>query len=177
MRRAAKEFSRDFDVTGLGNGETVVEIAADAGERAALARRFGVAGIESLAATVRLERDGDAVRLSAHFVADVVQSCVVTLEPVASRIAQDFGALFAPAAEAVGTVEVAAVGDDDLAEPLSGDTIDLGEVVAENLGLNLDPYPRRGGVVFSAQVPRGNHEDAVVAESPFAVLRNREPQR
>ncbi len=177
MGRAPNEFSRDFDVTGLGDGETVVEIVADAGERAALARRFGRAAIESLAATVRLERDGAAVRLSAHFVADVVQGCVVTLEPIASRIAQDFGVLFAPAVEAAGTVEVAAEGDGDLAEPLSGDTIDIGEVVAENLGVNLDPYPRRGGVVFSAEVPGGSDEEATAAESPFAVLRNREPRR
>ena len=177
MGRAPNEFSRDFDVTGLGDGETVVEIAADAGERAALARRFGVAVIESLAATIRLERDRDAVRFSAHFVADVVQSCVVTLEPITSRITKDFGVLFAPAAGTAGTVEVAAEGDDDLAEPLNGDTIDLGEVVAENLGLNLTPYPRRGGVVFSAEVPGGNDEDAAAVESPCAVLRNREPRR
>ncbi len=172
MRRVVNEFPRDFDVTELGDDEAVVEIVADAGERAALARRFGLAALGSLAATVRLKRSGGVVRLSAHFVADVVQRCVVTLEPVASRIEQEIGLLFAPATEAAVEVDVDAEGDDDSSEPLSGDTIDIGEIVAEHLGLNLDPYPRRGGVLFSAEAPGEFDEGAAAAESPFDVLRN-----
>ncbi len=60
-----------------------------------------------------------------------------------------------------------APGEDDLPEWLEGDEIDMGEVVAEHLGLYLDPYPSRPGVVFSPQ----DEADPAPA-SPFAVLRD-----
>ena len=62
-------------------------------------------------------------------------------------------------------------GDDDQPEFLEGDEIDIGEVVAEHLGLNLDPYPRRPGVVFSAQDDTAEDEVDPDSASPFAVLR------
>ena len=60
-----------------------------------------------------------------------------------------------------------APGEDDRPELLDGEEIDVGEVVAEHLGLNLDPYPRRAGVVFSAE---DDDEEGSKRVSPFAVL-------
>ena len=39
--------------------------------------------------------------------------------------------------------------DDLPVEPLSGDLLDLGAAVAEQLALELDPYPRQPGAVFT----------------------------
>ena len=46
--------------------------------------------------------------------------------------------------------------------------IDLGEVVAETLALDLDPYPRKPGEAFPGHVEDDGAE--AKAPSPFAVL-------
>ena len=165
------EFSRRFAVAELGEEEAVVEIAADAVERAALCRRFDFLALDALTATVRIQRvGGGAVRVGAHFVAEVVQACVVTLEPVAGRIENSVAALFAPPGAMVeAEVVVDPLGDDE-PEWLTGGAIDIGEVVAEHLGLAVEPYPRRPGAVFTGMETSADENGA--GESPFAVLRD-----
>ena len=105
--------------------------------------------------------------------AEVVQSCVVTLKPVANHVEGALAVTYTTAEDAPESVRHmapdtdVAPGEDDLPEWLEGDEIDMGEVVAEHLGLYLDPYPRSPGVVFSPE----DGEDPAQA-SPFAVLRD-----
>ena len=171
------ELRRMFALAELGDRGVVLEISADADERAALARRFGIRAIGALSASLRLDpmKGGAVVRVRGEIVADVVQNCVVTLEPVEAHIEEDFERSFAPGGDVRADVEVAPEGDDG-PEPLDGDEIDLGEVIAEQLGVNLDPYPRRPGVLFS---PQGANDEVgagdggpAPTESPFARLRD-----
>ena len=157
----------------MRNGVTV-EISADTQECAALARRFGLVAIDSLTATVTIEpgEEDHLLRLRGRFAADVTQSCGVTLEPVAGHVEGILEGAYSTDEKAAGAVRHMAPdadiepGEDDLPEHLEGDEIDIGEVVAEHLGLHLDPYPRRPGVIFSTE----DGEEPVLA-SPFAVLR------
>jgi uncharacterized metal-binding protein YceD (DUF177 family) len=120
---------------------------------------------------VRLKRvGGGRVLVVAHCRAQVVQSCVVTLEPVAGRIDERWEVWFAPPGGVPREHVDVGVSDEDESEPLIGESIDVGEVVATQLGLALDPYPRRPGAVFSA-VQYGDSVDRD-SDSPFAVLRN-----
>ncbi len=165
------EFSHPVPVDELGEGEMVIEIAADAEERAALAHRFGLLALDRLAATVRLKRvDRESVRFVADFAAEVVQACVVTLEPVAERIDDRVELLFSVPASSEVPAVVVRLGDDE-PEPFGGDAIDIGEVVAEHLGLALNPYPRRRGAVLTGH-DAGAGDDGAIG-SPFAVLQDR----
>lgn len=155
------EFPRPVEVNRLPGGESVFEIAATSAERAALARRFALLALDRLEARVTLvSLAGGLLRLAAALSADVRQECVVTLEPVASRVEDRFSLVYGARAE---EDEVVLSGEAELIEPLPGDTLDLGEVVAQQLSLALDPYPRVPGV-----------EAALTADSakasPFAVL-------
>jgi len=67
------------------------------------------------------------------------------------------------------SVEVEIDPTDDEPEPLLGETLDIGEVVAEQFGLALDPYPRKTGVEFGVDTARPNDGDD--RGSPFEVLR------
>ncbi len=168
----SREFSRCCSLADLGVDERTVEIAASAAERAALASRFGLVALDALAARLRLKRlAGGAVRLDARFTARVVQSCVVTLEPVGGALDECFEVLFVAAGAEAAEVDVAAEGE-AAPEPLSGDSIDLGEVVAEHLGLALDPYPRRPGVVFEGLDAGCRGATAGPTDSPFAALQS-----
>ena len=42
--------------------------------------------------------------------------------------------------------------DEDDADPIENGWIDLGEVVAETLALDLDPYPRKPGEAFAEHI-------------------------
>ena len=172
----APEFSRPVDIESLSaTAATRLDINADAEERANLARRFGLVRLDSLAATVTLERNvaGD-VSLSGQLKAEVVQTCVVTLEPVRSAIEAQFARVFTPAAEAGAEtpdeIFLAPEGDEP-PEYLAGSFVDVGEVVAETLGLEIDPFPRAPGAVFAGAAAAPTEADKNPEKSgPFAAL-------
>jgi uncharacterized metal-binding protein YceD (DUF177 family) len=143
MTAASPEFSRRVELARLGAHEALYPIAAEAGEREALARRFDLLSLDRLKADIRLQRlAGGMVRLSGKLFADVVQACVVSLEPVACTLEQDFTVLYGhsePGKSVLVDLET------DEAEPFDGNAIDIGEAVAQQLVFALDPYPRAPG--------------------------------
>ncbi|MBM3485513.1 MAG: DUF177 domain-containing protein [Alphaproteobacteria bacterium] len=161
------EFSRPVALDSLHPGETRFEIAASAAERLALATRFAILTIEQLDARVRVIRlpRANRFRLLGDLAADVVQSCVVTLEPVPQRVAATFDLTFERVGEASDPTEVVIDTDAD-PEPLYEDRIDIGEVIAEELALALDPYPRAPGQAFVEPPATGEERP----DSPFAAL-------
>ncbi|MDO9707724.1 YceD family protein [Paracraurococcus lichenis] len=165
MPADSPEFSRPLALGRVGpEGRTEVLEASEA-ERAALARRFGILGIEALHATLRLSPEPDgAVRVEGRLEAAVTQECVVTLDPVAQQVAEAFALRLLPAGREP------ADGPDDLDEiPTEDDTADLGEVVAEQLALALDPYPRASG----AELPPEAQAEAAGAFAALAALRRK----
>jgi uncharacterized metal-binding protein YceD (DUF177 family) len=136
----AAEFSRLVPLARLAAGGHRQKIAAEPAERAALAVRFGLLALDRLAADVVLRRQARGiVLLEGAFEADFVQSCVVTLDPVRGTISGRFALCYGPpGAEA----EVTAAAEEPVFEPLAGDQIDIGEAVAQELSLQLPPFPR-----------------------------------
>ena len=147
MTAVVPEFSRRVELARLGVHEAVYPISARAEEREALARRFGLLSLGRLEAEIRLQRlAGDMVRLNGRLGADVVQACVISLEPVASVLEQDFTVLYG-ATETSRSVMVDL--ETDETESFDGDAIDIGEAVAQHLALALDPYPRAPGAALA----------------------------
>ena len=159
MPGEAIEFSRPLALGRVGpEGRTEVLEATEA-ERAALARRFGIPAVDSLRATLRLapEEDG-AVMVRGRIDAAVVQDCVVTLEPVPQQVAEDIVFRLLPEGREP------AEGPDEPDEIEAGNGIaDLGEAVAEQLALALDPYPRAPGAELPSEATDGT-------AGPFAAL-------
>jgi uncharacterized metal-binding protein YceD (DUF177 family) len=119
--------------------------------------------LASLSGVFDLGRSGSKVHVRGRVRAKVGQTCVVTLEPIENGVDEEVDLTFAPGAdETEGEVELRP--DQDPPEPLTGDTIDLGQLATEFLVLGIDPYPRKSGVEF-APVKVG--EDA---PKPFAAL-------
>lgn len=141
-------------VTTAGGHEVVTATEA---ECAALAQRFDLISLSGLTAKLRLRRvRGEFIKITGEVTADVVQRCVVTLDPVPGHVQEDFSALFAPDHLIPKEEEDAESdhfqylgGDEDFPEPMPGGRIDIGELVAQNLSLALDPYPRVPGVEFT----------------------------
>src|SRR5215475_2824051 len=111
--RPRVEFERLVYAGQIGEGGSVHELSATEAERAALMRRFDLASLDRLEATVRLRTIGKGlVRATGRFVADLAQPCVVTLDPVTAHLERDFGILFS-AGGAAGGSDVAGAGDLD----------------------------------------------------------------
>lgn len=178
MTDPSQEFPRLLSLRDLParEGRTIVESATD-DERAAIAAALDLHALPSLAVEARLQREGESGwRLEGRVRADVVQACVVTLDPVEARIEEPFLRRFQPVIEgkkpAANVVEV--ILDplaDDPPEPL-GDGVDLGAVALETLALALDPYPRAPGAVFTPRhaPPPGVAPLTDEAIRPFAAL-------
>ena len=163
------ELSRMISVDQLGTGEKTIKVEAGPDERAALSDRFGILSITALTAAVRLKvmPGGVKVRLRGHIEAEVVQACVVTLEPVAAHVVEDFELYYGPEADEEGEEIVIDVMAEDPPEPIIGGAIDIGEAVAEHLALALEPFPRAPGAQFTEV---SEEPEEALRPNPFAAL-------
>jgi uncharacterized metal-binding protein YceD (DUF177 family) len=152
----------------LGLDPREVALDATAAECAALAERFGILGIGSLSARMRLEPEtGGSIRARGILMAEVEQACIVTLEPVRQRVRAPIDLRLLGEGETPG--------DDDPDSPdeieTSGGLVDLGEAVAEQLALALDPYPRAEGAELPAfDAPDEPEPEPPAKPNPFAAL-------
>jgi len=185
------EFARPVVIDPWPEAGIAVELIAEPAERRALARRFGLLELDLLRARGRLERGADSRELCFRGVleAEVVQACVVSLEPVATSIREPIERRYRRDPVAGGDARAAhdrvvwvAEDDDEESEVeiVSGRTIDLGEAVAEELALALDPYPHAGDaadLVGADLGPDITFGAAEPGESPFAALRQLQKKR
>lgn len=150
---AASPISFPVDVARLPGKGMTVKIDADADQRAALAGIHGLAEIGRLSAELLVapwKKDG--VRVEGRLSARVVQSCVVTLEPVEEAMDEEISAVFLPEGSKLAVPKRSTEGEmildaegEDAPETFSGGTVDVGQLVEEFFALALNPYPRRAG--------------------------------
>jgi uncharacterized metal-binding protein YceD (DUF177 family) len=158
----APEFSRLVRITGLGSKPFRQRIEATPNEREQLSRRFDLLALDRLSAVVELRRqDAEVILLEATFEADFVQACTVTLEPVPGGISDRFTLVYGPITGQRHEIERAV--DEPAFEPLDGDTIDIGEAVAQELSLSLPLCPRHSGAGIEV-------ESSEELSGPFASL-------
>jgi uncharacterized metal-binding protein YceD (DUF177 family) len=153
MEAPKPEFSRPVAVDTLGPDGKTFALAATADECAHLAERFGVDAVRRLEATVSVRpMKGGSVVVEGEAEAALTQQCVVTLAPVETRVTATFSLVYA---EETGEDETATVIDidpdaPDLPDPIVDGMVDVGEAVAEQIALGIDPFPRAEGAEFHA---------------------------
>lgn len=165
------EFSRHVRVDQIPAAGITVELSAKPAELVALAERFDLQSIQDLNATVTLKAlaGGALVRVDGRFIAHVVQTCVVTLDPVPATVEEEFSLTFGAAEPEEPGVELElSLDDQDPPDPIVDGIIDVGEAVAEHVALTLDPFPRKPGIAFECGDPEPVEEEK--RPSPFAVL-------
>lgn len=117
----------------------------DADARAALANALGIRGIKKLTFTGEIGPDGRRdLHLDAVLGATVVQDCVVTGDPVITRIDETTKRRYLTDMAQVEDSEIE-MPEDENADPMPV-SLDLRDVMAEALALALPPWPRATGV-------------------------------
>lgn len=141
-----------------------VELEAEEGTRAELAKLAGLRTLPRLAATFDVTRRGAGLRVTGHVSATVGQTCVVTLEPIENAVEEDVDLVFTEGHASEATVAPSAGGGEPEPETLVDGKIGLGAIAGEFLMLGIDPYPRKPGAEFAA--PKADNDEA----HPFASL-------
>ncbi len=161
-QNSAPVFVRLVKTDRIKAAEFEIPFEAEPTERKIIASFLGLDALDALTGLARLERmpDGKTVTLRVNLKADVIQSCVITLEPVHSRIEHSFSRLFAPA-DVIGPSVPGESGElevegEDLPDELNDDYVDIGAAITEDLALTLNPYPRKQGTTFEAQADRAD---------------------
>jgi len=149
------------------------KLEASAAERQAMAETAGLREVVSIQADFDVvPKSGNRIQVTGHVRARIGQTCVVTLDPMESDIDEEVDLIFAPEAEVRRLADLMEEGQDDqeqVADPpeaIVNGIIDLGRLATDVLFLAVDPYPRKPGVVFEAEVIAPDPED-----HPFAVLK------
>ena len=164
------EFSRIWKAHEIGVTPRAATLSATDGERGSLATRFDLLALDSLEAEVGARREAGGIRVTGRVRARGFQPCGLSGAPVNFDIDEPLDLRFAEIA-IVGDEEVELTDADLDTLPLDGDDLDVGEAVAQSLGLALDPYPRAPGADAGGLVVP---EDKVVPfrrPNPFGVLK------
>ena len=152
-------------------GGITFDLAPDAASRSEIAGMLGVETIRKLrfAGTLRPSGRRDW-QLKAKLGATAVQSCVVTLEPVVSRIDESVARSYVAGFPEPEPGETEMPPDDDI-EPLP-ESVDLRQVMIEALALALPLYPRAEGAKLGREAFADSEGLAVTDETvrPFAGL-------
>ncbi len=170
---ANSELERFINARQLPADAVIVE--ADKAECAALATRFSLASVDSLHAKVSLEPDGKAVRGSGVLKAEIVQICAVSAEEFATSVDEILDFRFVAASDTAtldhaaegADIEVELSGDDCDEIEFTGDNFDLGEAVAQSLGLAIDPYaegPAADAAREAVGIAKEGEQDGPLAE-------------
>lgn len=168
MNAAPCELSHPIRLERLGTAASTVTLQPDRETRAALAERFDLQAIPALRAelTVRRRARNGWIEVAGRLTAEVVQTCVVTTDPVAATVTAELLELFDDSGE-LADDEVVLDPLADTPEPIQDDVLDVGEIVAQAFGLALDPYPRVPGA--EPEVTAADAGDSPTG-SPFAGL-------
>ncbi len=137
-------------------------IEANESERRGLADELGIPEVSQLAADLDVRPlAGGAFSVRGALSASVVQTDIVTLEPVRQAVDEAIDVTLVAAEDAA-----AEPGETELPDLYRGGRIELGALTREHFALGLDPYPRAPGVEFLDHV----EDDSAAEASPFAAL-------
>lgn len=161
MKTIVPEFSRPLLVARIPGGGAYEKLEASPTECSALAKRLDIPALHGLKAELKAKPwRGGGLKVSGELNADLDQVSVVSLEI--------FRSVVTVAVERYFLVTVPADADDaEDVDPIVNGIVDLGEVVAESLALELDPYPRKVGENFAS----GDEVDETVQRGAFAGLK------
>lgn len=163
------EFSRPVSLDTISITPRAMTLSADEAERLALSRRFALLSLDRLEATLTYEARDGGVLVTGHFDATFTQPCAATGKPVPASLSENFKLRFIPPGGPempADEIEIDAEACDEIEH--DGRVIDLGEAVAQTLGLSLDPFPRAPDAddALRAAGVLGEHETG-----PFAALK------
>ena len=166
------EFSHVVKLIDIGAGVSNIQLAADEPARSGLMARFDLAVLDMLEAELSLSRSAKGVLAQGSFRAALAQYCVATGDPVPVALNEPVNIRFVTEPAAGVNVEIELDAEDCDSMFHNGQSIDLGEAVAQSLGLALDPYPRGANAPDRMKAAGVRSEDEVEPVGALAGLKD-----
>jgi len=160
------EFNRIIEIASLPAAGKTFTLDLNADVLEVLAERFGIPKIRSFAGKVTLVPQKQGVNAAGVVSASLVRECVASLEEMEEEVFDEFNLIFDRTVDpATGDPDHE---DFDLEAPeyLEGDSLDVADLLLQQLSLAMDPFPRKEGAKSLAEL-YGTAEET----SPFAVLK------
>lgn len=165
-------FLREISLDALPAKGRYEKLFAEPDELSDIAQEFGLVALQVLKSELEVQPWRSGLRVRGKIIAEVVQSCTITLEPVTQSIDELLDRVFlpeseieAPPTDSEGAIILDA-DKDDTPEVLIGPMFNLGQIVLEQLALEIDPYPKAPG----AELGDVYQQELHVRESPFSAL-------
>ena len=153
MSQPVFEMARPIPAERVGNGLSIT-VEANAAECVLIAKRLMVPSVEAvLCRWVLRPAPSGVVEADGSLRARLHQECVVSLDPFAVELVEEFAVRFV-----VTGRESEAVDDPDEPDELviENGVLELGEATIEQLALALDPYPRKPGATLPEEAPEAS---------------------
>lgn len=160
-------FSRIISVKDIYSKENFnFNVTASEIELIAMSNLFNLEKISSLSARIQLTQSyrNNAVVMTCKFSAAVFQKCVISLELVKTHIQHVF------VVEFVEQISDGSpnIGDfdcflDEQVETITDGKIDIGPVLVQYLGLEINPFPKKEGITLASVYKQG---DLTIADEP-----------
>ena len=154
---------RPVEVASIRSDGLALHVEADEGERAELAKLFGIPAIAQIEADFSLTKKGPRARVTGEIWGRFTQTCVLTLEPFDSDFRETVDLPFDE--DPAKALELRP--EEEAPDPSVYGIIDLGAIAAEFTALALDPYPRKPGAVFEF---KDKNDVEIVKPSAFGAL-------
>ncbi len=173
------EFSRMVEVTKLGKQGRLFKLSSTPAENKALSERYLILQINNLEADCQIvPLEKRRFQLSVILKAVVKQECGVSLEPVEENIAVSFSIILDNSPQEIqkNDNEIDFAMEDEDIEYFNSDEIDVGEIIAQHLSLEINPYPRKKGATGKELGKKIIKEKEAALElekkNPFAILQS-----
>jgi len=173
--------SFEVDVTRIPAKGMRVTVTPDADERTSLATMHGLEEVLTFKADLLVTQwRKDGAHIEGRINATIIQTCVVTLEPLTSKLDVDVDIVMVPEGSKLarpkfdesGELVLSAEGADP-PDTFSGVMIDVGAQAEEHFALAIDPYPRKTG----ASLPAADNDEGDEKLSPFSKLADWQPKQ
>ncbi|MDD3030236.1 MAG: DUF177 domain-containing protein [Alphaproteobacteria bacterium] len=170
MKTSYPEFSRPVNLSNLSAKGLEEHLTASTEERAALAERFDLVSLDSFNTTLILTpSSADTLLVKGTLEAKLRQRCIITLNPIDVTLSVPFSVRLIPEQSPMNQEEsLQHLGIDEDFEIVTLGRVDLGELVAQQLGVSLDPYPRAPEAAWPTQK---EDEQSQTKRSPWASLK------
>lgn len=143
------------------------QLVPDAESLKRIIKALDLQSLEGFAVDISLTPTVSGWKMEGRVVAEAVQTCGLTLEPLPVHVDRRFSINLIEAVERPANDEDQEIDielDDSTPDEIEDGRLDLGQYAVEQLALSLDPFPRKPGAVFEQPAEPGEI-------SPFAVLK------
>ena len=177
---ATPEFSFLVDCNKIQKNGKSLKTKANASECLAIANRLSLLSLDSLKLKAFISRkSNETILVNCNFKAVYKQKCVISLKPIKKEIDCTFQRIYSSIIDEIFEHESEPQKEyyensqdfPDPPDPLVNGYIDIGESVAEQLSLELDPFPRIEGLSFKGFSSDQGEQISERSANPFAILK------